>query len=329
MATQTRAVVAITGVAGQLGGTLAQILQDDDRVEKVVGIDVRPAGLSLPKLRFVQRDITEPGLDELFRAEGVGRVAHFAFLLEAIHDTARAHHIDVGGSRNVLQAAAAVGAARVVFASSSVVFGAHADNPVLIPEDHPRRPNPYIQYTADKVEVEDLCESFRKEHPNIGVVVLRPVTIVGPRMANFISRFLGSPTVVVPKGYDPPWQFVHEVDCARAAQVMLFNDLSGTFNLGADGTVQLYEVMAAGGQKVKRAPLWLLKGFAQLAWTLRLKKLSEINGAQVEYLCHPPVLDNTRLKREAGFAFRYTSREAVEEFLKARRPAAPPGEPKR
>jgi UDP-glucose 4-epimerase len=321
MASEGRVVVAITGVAGQLGATLAELLDQDDRVEKVIGIDIRPADLSLPKLRFVQRDITEPGLDELFRAEGVSRVAHFAFLLDAIHDTARAHQIDVGGSRNVLQAVAAVRAAKVVFASSSVVFGAHADNPSPIPEDHVRRPDPRIQYTADKVEVEDLCQAFQKEHPETGVVILRPVTIVGPRMVNFISRFLGAPVVTVPRGYDPPWQFVHAVDCARAAQVMLFNDVRGTFNLGADGTVPLYDLLAQGGQRVVRLPLWLLRGYANLAWSLRLRKLCEINGAQVDYLCHVPVLDNSKLKREAGFSFRYTSREAIEEFLKARREA--------
>ena len=323
MAAEPRAVVAITGVAGQLGGTLAQLLEQDDRVEKVIGIDIRPADLSLSKMHFVRRDITEPGLDELFRAEGVSRIAHFAFLLEAIHDHGRAHHIDVGGSRQVLQAAAAVRAAKVVFASSSVVFGAHADNPLPIPEDHTRRPHPRIQYTADKVEVEDLCLAFQKEHPETGVVILRPVTIVGPRMSNFISRFLGSPVVVAPRGYNPPWQFVHEVDCARAAQVMLFNDLSGTFNLGADGTVQLYELLAEGTQRVVRFPLWLLKIYANLFWFLRVKRLSEINGPQVDYLCHPPILDNSKLKREAGFAFRFTSREAIEEFLKARRGDSP------
>ena len=34
---------------GQLGGTLAQLLEQDDRVEKVIGIDIRSADLSLPQ----------------------------------------------------------------------------------------------------------------------------------------------------------------------------------------------------------------------------------------------------------------------------------------
>jgi UDP-glucose 4-epimerase len=322
MTTDTRAVVAITGVAGQLGGTLAHLLEGDQRVGKVVGIDIRPPDPSLTKIHFVRKDITEPGLDEVFRAEGVSRVAHFAFLLDTIHDRQLAHRIDVDGSRNVLQAAGAAGAGKVVFASSSVVFGAHADNPSAIPEDHVRRPHPRIQYTLDKVEVEDICEAFRKEHPQTKVVILRPVTIVGPRMNNFISRFLESSVLVVPRGQDPPWQFVHETDCARAAQTMLFNDLSGAYNLGADGTIPLSELVAESGRPAVRVPRLVMRASADLFWYLRLRKLSEINGPLVDFLCHPPVLDNTKLKREAEFTFRYTSREAIQDFFKTRREQA-------
>jgi UDP-glucose 4-epimerase len=322
MTTEAQAVVAITGVAGQLGGALAQLLETDERVGKVVGIDLRPGDASLTKTQFVRRDVTEPGLDDLFRAEGVNRVAHFAFVLDTIHDRARAHRIDVGGSRNVLAAAAAVGAAKVVFASSSVVFGASADNPIPIPESHPRRPHARIQYTLDKVEVEDLCAAFQKEHPEIGVVALRPVTIVGPRMNNFISRFMQKPILLVPRGFDPPWQFVHEVDCARAAQAMLFNDLRGAYNLGADAPVRLSEVLARCGRPIWRVPRRLLRASADLFWYLRVQSLSEINGPLVDFLCWPPVLDNSRLKREAGFTFRYTSGEAIDDYFKARSLAA-------
>ncbi|HEX5269287.1 MAG TPA: NAD-dependent epimerase/dehydratase family protein [Gemmataceae bacterium] len=318
MSTTPGAVVAITGVAGQLGGTLARLLESDDRVARVVGLDIRPADQSLTKTRFVRHDITQPGLDELFRAEGVCRVAHFAFVLDTIHDRALAHRIDVGGSQNVLRAAAAAGAARVVFASSSVVFGASPDNPIPIPEDHPRRPHPRIQYTLDKVEVEDVCTAFQKEYPEIGVVVLRPVTIVGPRMNNFISRFMQKPILLVPRGFDPPWQFVHEVDCARAAQTMLFNDLRGPFNLGADDPRRLSEVLARCGRPIWRVPRRLLRASADLFWYLRVKALSEINGPLVDFLCWPPVLDNGRLKREAGFTFRYTSGEAIDDYFRSR-----------
>jgi UDP-glucose 4-epimerase len=323
MAENAPSVVAITGVSGQLGGTLAQLLEEDDRVAHVVGLDVRPPTQSLAKTRFFQQDVSAPGMENIFRDEGVTHVAHFAFILDTIRDRERAHRVDVGGSRNVLSASSAVGVKKIVVSSSSVVFGAHSDNPTAIPEDHPRRPHPRIQYTLDKVEVEDLCASFAKEHPATRVVVLRPVTIVGPRMANFISRSMEKPVVLLPAWHNPPWQFVHEVDCARAAQVMLFNGLSGVYNLGADGTVGLAELLREHNRRVTRVPRLLMKTVADLCWYLGLTRLSEVHGPLVDFMCWVPVLDNSRLKREADFQFRYTSREAIEDYFRARAETAP------
>lgn len=322
------AVVAITGISGQLGGTLARLLEDDGRVGRVVGIDVRPLDQALGKTRFIRRDVTEPGLEGLFRAEGVTHVAHFAFLLDTVHDRALARKIDVEGSRQVLAAAGAVRAAKVVFSSSSVVFGAYPGQPAALPEEHPRRPHPRLQYALDKVAVEDLCAAFAREHPGTGVVVLRPVTIVGPRMANFIARTLDKPVLVAAWGHDPAWQVVHEVDCARAAQVMLFNDLRGVYNLGADGTVPFSELARLAGRRLVALPRLLLKGLADACWYLRLTGLSEVHGPLVDYQCYLPVLDNGKIKREAGFTFRYTTREALEEYFRvraARQPEVVPG----
>jgi UDP-glucose 4-epimerase len=318
MTEESASVVAITGVSGQLGGALAQLLDEDDRVRKVVGLDIRPMDQRLTKTQLVQQDISEPGLETVFRQHGVTHVAHFAFVLDTIHDRKQARRIDVDGSCNVLKAAAAVAATKVLFSSSSVVFGAYPDNPPSIPEGHARRPHPRIQYTLDKVAVEQLCEEFQKQHSGTKVVVLRPVTIVGPRMSNFLSRFMDKPILVLPWGHDPPWQVVHEIDCARAAQEMLFNDLSGFYNLGADGTVPLSEILKRCNRPIVRVPRTILKGLAELCWRLGLYSLSEINGPLVDYLCFVPVLDSSRLKREAGFVFRYTTREALDDFFQWR-----------
>lgn len=187
------------------------------------------------------------------------------------------------------------------------------------------RPHPGIQYTLDKVEVERLCEDFARQNPGPRVVVLRPVTIVGPNMANFISRYLARSLMLLPRGLDPPFQFVHELDCARAACAMLFNDLSGAYNLGADGTVTLAEVGRRLGRRLVRVPRAIMKAMAELGWRLRLRGLSESNGAVVDFLCYVPVLDNAKIKREAGFSFRYTSSEAINDYLASRNSAVGTG----
>jgi UDP-glucose 4-epimerase len=312
------AVVAITGVSGQLGGAVAEILDRDPAVAKIVGIDLRPPPAERRKLEFCRRDVCQPGLAELFRGEGVDRVAHLAFLLDTVRDRERARRIDVDGSRSVLEACAGAGVVKVVFSSSSVVYGAHADNPVPIPEGHPQRPDPHLQYEVDKVEVERLCRGFARRHSDIRVAVLRPVTIVGPGMDNFISRFLERPVWLQPRGHDPYWQYVHETDCARAVAEMLFNELEGSYNLGADNWLRFSEVARIGGRRIVRSPKWLLSASAELFWRLGLRQLSEVNSTHVKYQCHPPVLDNRKLKRDAGFAFTYDSRQAIASFFAGR-----------
>lgn len=66
----TMSVVAITGVSGYIGGRLLQLLAQDDRVARIVGVDVRPPTVAPATLRFCRHDITEPFAD-LFCDHGV------------------------------------------------------------------------------------------------------------------------------------------------------------------------------------------------------------------------------------------------------------------
>jgi len=324
---KSHAVVAITGIAGYLGFALAKLLQDDPRVARIIGIDAKPLADTPSKVQFHRRSITEPGLEDLFVQAGVSHVAHLAFLLAPNHDPRGTREINVGGTRNVLSAAAAAKVQHFAFGSSSVVYGAHPDNPPRIPETYPLRPAKQVQYTLDKVEAESLCEQFHREHPEIQVSILRVVTIIGPRAGNFISRFFQKPVIILPLGYDPPWQFIHETDCARAFQAALFSERSGTYNLGADEPLRFSEIVAKTGRPVLRLPHGLLKFTTNCAWGLRLKLLTEIPGALIDYLCFPPVLDNDRLKRDLEFEFQYTSREAIFSFLEAQTKSKPNSAP--
>ncbi len=308
-------VVAITGVAGYLGQVLVEQLERDDRVAKIVGIDRSPSQVPSEKLSFHQRCITQPGLDELFRSAGVTRVAHLAFRLAPNHQPRQTHEVNVGGTRNVLAAAAAVGVKHVAFASSSVVYGAHPNNPSPIPETHRLHGARQVQYTLDKIDVEEMCRQFRHEHPTIDISILRLVTIMGARANNFITRFFARPFLVLPSGFDPSWQFVHELDCGRAVQAALMSDKSGTYNVGADGSIKLSEVGRQLGKPIVRLPRGVLKSLTNLLWYTRQKWLTEIPGALVDYMCWPPVLCNQRIKDELGFRFEFTSAEAVAAHL--------------
>jgi UDP-glucose 4-epimerase len=311
--------IAITGVSGYLGQALAEVLQADERVGKIVGVDLRPPKNSPAKLEFHQLDITNPKLPELIASSGATRIAHLAFLLNPTHDREAARKIDVEGTRNVLTAVRAARLRSLILASSSVVFGAFADNPVPLTESHPVRPDPNVQYMLDKVTVEQLALAFACEEQNCSVSILRPVTIVGPGMNNFISNFLSRPLLTIPRRKEALWQAVHERDCARAFAAALFAEKPGVFHVAADDWYPFAEMVATTKKPWVRLPLSVLTTVTDLGWATRIKALSEVPGALVRYLCYLPVLSNEKLKRELNFTFEYDSRAAMETYFQSLR----------
>jgi UDP-glucose 4-epimerase len=144
------AVVAVTGCSGYIGSRLLRFLEDDDRVSKVIGVDVKPTALAGPRLEFHRMDVRDRALSALFREKAVDKVVHLAFVVDSLHDVALMHDIDVEGTRNTLAATEACGAGHLVVASSTSAFGAFGDNPVWLTEEHPPRRQPNFWYASDK-----------------------------------------------------------------------------------------------------------------------------------------------------------------------------------
>jgi UDP-glucose 4-epimerase len=310
--------IAVTGVSGYLGSAVLDILQNDARVCKVIGFDLNPPTRPIDKLEFHQLDVTSPSLVDKIEASGATRMLHLAFILDATHDREKVRRIDIGGTQNVLTAAKRCQLQALTIASSSVVFGAHPDNPLPIAEDMQVRPDPGVQYMLDKVVVEKMALDFHAEHPACAVTVLRPVTIVGPGMSNFISRFLERGLLMVPRVKNTQWQCVHERDCARAFVEANFSGRSGIYHVAADDWYPFEDLITAMKKPSIRLPLPLMTALTELAWQSRIKTLSEVPGALVKYLCYLPIVDNSKIKRDLQFTFEYDSRRAMQTYLDAR-----------
>ena len=129
--------IFITGISGYIAARLARALLADDRVEKVVGIDIRepdPAILpALPGLVFVQQDVRE-NISRILADHDIDTIVHTAWVLPPAHDTGRMEDINVRGSLNILNAAAASGVRQILYTSSATAYGFHPDNeiPVLL-----------------------------------------------------------------------------------------------------------------------------------------------------------------------------------------------------
>jgi UDP-glucose 4-epimerase len=141
--------VAITGSSGYLGSRLIEGLRQRDERLRILGLDVREPADVAPH-DFVRADIVDLGLIETLRSFAPDTIIHAAFAFQPMRNTRRMHQINVEGSRNLLQAAAALRPARLLIISSATAYGAWPDNPVPMDESWPLRARREFGYAADK-----------------------------------------------------------------------------------------------------------------------------------------------------------------------------------
>jgi nucleoside-diphosphate-sugar epimerase len=164
---------AVSGGAGFLGLHLARrLLADGDAVRTldVAALDDAELERSVEEIRG---DVRDPGAArELVRGADV--VVHAAAALPIRGERSVIDSVNVGGTRTVLAEAFAAGVRRVVFISSTAVYG--------VPKVHPiAETAPLVgvgAYGTSKIEAERVCLDFARR--GLDVVVVRPKTFIGP-----------------------------------------------------------------------------------------------------------------------------------------------------
>src|ERR671931_1721038 len=172
--------VAVTGPTGDLGIALVSALERNRGVKRIVGMARRPFDPSeagWKKTEYRQGDVRDP--DSVRDAvKGADVVVHLAFAILTASDATRAMNIE--GSKNVFEEAAAAGAERVCYASSVAAYGFHADNPDWLTEDLPARGSKEHPYSQQKAEVEAVLRRVLQRRRRTAAYVFRPCVVAGP-----------------------------------------------------------------------------------------------------------------------------------------------------
>lgn len=303
--------VAITGIGGLIGRQLAGRLLANDRVRRVVGIDLAPpSDLPMdPRLDLREADVRDPGLAEHF--EGCDVVVHLAFFFDPSRDEVAMRSVNVDGTRNVFDSARRAQVARVVYTSSFVVYGGHPDNDLPLTEDSPLRANPDFSYAEHKYDIERWLWPWADEQETPAVTVIRPAMVVGRGVDNFLTRQAEMPRFISVKGYRPPWQFVHVDDVAAAIEFVIDHDLDGVYNVAAEGWLSHDETMDIVGKPPLELPEAVAFETVERMWNLGL---GEAPPGELHYLMHPTVVSVDRLVA-AGWQPRHSNREALAELV--------------
>jgi UDP-glucose 4-epimerase len=175
--------VLVTGGAGFIGSNLVRALLargDDVRV-----LDNFSTG-NRANLAGLGRDVelVEGELRSYERVHNAVRGVELVFHLGAlgsvprsVQDPLTSGAVNVEGTLNVLLAARDEGVRRVIFASSSSIYG----NQPELPLREAMSPDPISPYGVAKLAAERYCVSFTRVYSSFETVVLRYFNVFGPR----------------------------------------------------------------------------------------------------------------------------------------------------
>ena len=260
----------VTGGAGFIGSHLVDRLVDIDH--DVIVLDNFSTGrtknlsrsLRHQNLKVMTGDIRKISRSFVKRLRGVDIVCHLAAVTsvqQSVRDPVFTTEGNLVGTLNVLQAAKALKAQRVIFASSAAVYG----RPRTFPIAEDAIVSPISPYGASKAASELYLRSFVENH-GIECVSLRYFNVYGPRQAAsqyagvisiFAKRALNQQPLQIFGDGSQTRDFIFVSDVVDATIASLERTLeSGTFNIASGNETTVLE-LARVVQRITGSPTGL------------------------------------------------------------------------
>ncbi len=223
--------VLITGGTGFLGVHLARKFIKEDW--EVVLLDIAPLDAKdlINKVSVIQGDIRNKKV--VARSlKGVTHIVHAAAALPIQRTKKKIFSTNVDGTKNILTAAHEHTIERVVFISTTALYGV----PKHLPETEESPLDPIGYYGKSKRKAEELCKEFMKK--GLAINIIRPKTFLGPERLGVFSLWFeaiysGHRVFILGNGKNK-YQLLAVSDVVDAVYKALINKVTNEiFNIGA------------------------------------------------------------------------------------------------
>jgi UDP-glucose 4-epimerase len=289
------ALVLVTGGAGFIGSNLVRALLENG--DEVRVLDNFSTG-NRANLEGLGVEIVEGELRSYERVHNAVRGTEVVYHLGAlgsvprsVQDPLTSNAVNVEGTLNVLLAARDEAVRRVVFSSSTSVYGSTRQLPTT--EDAP--PDPISPYGVAKLAAERYCISFSRVYESFESVVLRYFNVFGERQSPF-SQY----AAVVPR-------FVTAI--AAGEQIEIHGDGAQSRDFTYVGNV-VDATIRAGGAEGASGEIFNVAAGSPASVNTIADTIGEILGKPVERTHLPPRAgdirdswaDLSKSKRVLGYA---------------------------
>lgn len=248
--------ILITGGAGFIGSHIANELIDENEVTIIDNLSTgNIKNLKYPEhgnLNFINEDICKADLDEL--SQGIDYIFHLAAMASvplSVENPIKCNEINLNATVKLLESAVKQDVKKIVFSSSSAVYGENKNMPLK--ETEP--PMPTSPYAASKASCELYLKSFYESY-GLNYTALRYFNVFGPKqdknsqyaavIPNFISALLEGHRAEIYGDGEQTRDFVYVGDVVRANISACKSDYNGIVNVASGEKLtinQLYDII--------------------------------------------------------------------------------------
>jgi UDP-glucose 4-epimerase len=300
--------VVVTGGAGFIGSNLAIALSKENHVVVIDDLSTGYLGnirssIDDGSIEFVKGSVVDLSLLQktLNNVDYVFHEAALPSVPRSIKDPLTTNNVNITGTLNVLLAARDNEVKKVVYASSSSLYG----DTRTLPKKENMIPNPLSPYAVSKLAGEYYCQIFTVLY-GLPTVALRYFNVYGPRqdpmseyaavIPKFITQMLNHQNMVIYGDGKQTRDFTYVADVVRANILAAESKITGVFN-------------AAGGKRIT------LNDLAQTIMMLCKNKVdivyADVRPGDIKH-SHA---DSSKAKNAFGYIPKYNIKKGLKETI--------------